>query len=279
MQEALQALRERMATFAKPEPMAEDEWQTFAENCVVALPAGGAGLRMQAASYASPEQKSALALPGGDTMLGRTIRMYQEAGLREFVALVYYQAQAIEALLGDGSTLGVTLRYSHDPGRAVGRGGAIRNALEQGLIPRTKSLIVHNPDDQIVNYPGSFPRDIVRAHLTGCRRRHIATAVVAEGTPYPYSGMRVQAGAVEEVEMYPLVPIPTHTGVTVFSPEAYPLFLRLFDLERKTDFEAVLFPALAKERRLYATAIPTECWIPVNDAKALQRLVEALQAH
>ena len=35
-------------TSASAESMTEKEWQDFADNCVVALPAGGSGERMQA---------------------------------------------------------------------------------------------------------------------------------------------------------------------------------------------------------------------------------------
>ena len=271
-------------TSASAESMTEKEWQDFADNCVVALPAGGSGERMQALTDQHRSHKSALVLPNGDTMIQRTVRMYCAAGLREFVALVSYQAESVMKLLGDGSDLGATIRYSHDPDVPVGRGGAIRNALENGSIPDTKNLIVHNPDDQIVNYPlaglgwdpASFPRDVVQAHLTGLRKGHIATAVVVEGMPYTYTGMKINDGVVEEIEMYPHVHIPAHIGVTAFSPEVYPYFLRLFDLKVPTDFESVLLPILCEERRLYAVAIPNECWIPVNDPKDLRELVQAL---
>ena len=105
----------------------------------------------------------------------------------------------------------------------------------------------------------------------------LATAVVVDGTPYTYTGMKIDRGIVEQIEMYPYIPIPTHVGVTVFSPGAYDYFLKLFDLTKKVDFESVLFPFLAKERRLYSFMIPGRCWLSVNDPKALAKLVELVQ--
>ena len=105
----------------------------------------------------------------------------------------------------------------------------------------------------------------------------LATAVVVDGTPYTYTGMQIENGAVAEIEMYPYIPIPTHVGVTVFSPNIYNYFEKLFDLTAKRDFESVLFPILAKERQLYSFTIPGRCWLSVNDPKALAQLIEFIK--
>ena len=249
----------------------------FAAGCVVALPVGGEGSRLRSITDSLGIQKNALRLPNGETLIERTIRMYRDAGFREFVALVFHRAGSIVDLLGDGRRLGVQVVYSLDPENPVGRGGAIRNALENGSIPRTKSLIVHNPDDVIARYSGSFPQDVVAAHLGGTRAGALATAVVVEGARVAYTGMRLNDGKVEEVVPYPFVPIPAHIGVTLFSPEVYGLFERLFDLTKKTDFEAVLFPLLAGEGRLYSAMIPTEAWFQVNDPKSLDTLMDVVR--
>jgi NDP-sugar pyrophosphorylase family protein len=253
------------------------ELQQFASNCVVALAVGGEGSRLKAVTDSQQVHKTALRLPNGETMTERTIRIYREAGFHNFVALVFHHAQSVIDTLGDGSHLGVRITYSHDPEHPVGRGGAIRNALDNGSIPRHKSLIVHNPDDQIIRYEGSFPRDIVAGHLAGVRKEMLATAIVVDGTPYTYTGMKIAGGVVEQIEMYPYIPIPTHVGVTVFSPDIYDYFTRLFDLTKKVDFESLLFPLLAQERKLYSFMIPGRCWLSVNDPKALKQLTELVQ--
>lgn len=253
------------------------ELQQFASNCVVALAVGGEGSRLRAVTDSQQVHKTALRLPNGETMTERTIRIYREAGFYDFVALVFHHAQSVMDALGDGSRLDVRITYSHDPERPVGRGGAIRNALDNGSIPRNKSLIVHNPDDQIVRYEGSFPHDIVAGHLAGVHSGMLATAIVVDGTPYTYTGMKIAEGVVEQIEMYPYIPIPTHVGVTVFSPDVYDYFTKLFDLTKKVDFESVLFPLLARERRLYSFMIPGRSWLSVNDPKALKQLTEVVQ--
>ena len=56
----------------------------------------------------------------------------------------------------------------------------------------------------------------------------------------------------------------------------YARFRELFDLSKKSDFEAVLFPLLAKENELWATAISKDNWLAVNDMKAYKQLLNRL---
>ncbi len=277
LERALDDLRAAICDTSETVHVAAPDLQRFAANCVVALPVGGQGSRLQAITERFGVQKNALRLPDGDTMLARTIRMYRDAGFREFVALVYHLADSVVQALGDGASLGVRLSYSHDPAIPVGRGGAIRNALDNGAIPSDRYLIVHNPDDVIARYPGSFPADIVAAHLAGEQRGMVATAVMVDGARVPYTGMRISGGVVEEVSPYPFVPVPAHTGVTLFSPAVYAYFRALFDLTRKVDFEGVLFPQLSAERKLFAFVIPSQYWLQVNDPKSLDKLAELIR--
>ena len=277
MESALESLKRAVCVPGERVSIDPAALQRFADDCVVALPVGGEGSRLRSVTDSLGIQKNALRLPNGETLIERTIRMYRDAGFREFVALVFHSKSSIIDVLEDGSRLGVRVRYSEDPEQPVGRGGAIRHALDTGTIPRTKHLIVHNPDDAIARYEGSFPADVAAAHVAGGRQGTIATAIMVAGARMPYTGMRLNNGIVEEVTAYPFVPIPAHIGVTVFSPPVFALFDELFPLARRTDFEGVLFPRLAREGKLYSAIIPTETWFQVNDPKSLERLMAVVR--
>ena len=277
MEAALDQLKQAVCDAGERRSISDADLHDFAANCIVALPVGGEGSRLRSLTDQLGVQKSALRLPNGVSLIEHTILMYREAGFRKFVALVFHRAHSIVDILGDGSSLGVQIAYSQDPEMPVGRGGAIRHALENGSIDHGKSLIVHNPDDVIAQYEGSFPRDAVAAHLAGLEVGTLATAIMVEGVRAPYTGMRLQQGMVVETRAYPFVPIPAHIGVTVFSPTVYPLFENLFDLTKKSDFEGVLFPLLASRNQLYATLIPTESCYQVNDPKSLDNLVHSFR--
>jgi len=247
------------------------------DSYTVALMSGGESSRFREVQESQGVHKNSFSLPNDDTMIEMTIRMYRDSGFKNFIALVYHEAQTIIEVLGNGSKLGVSVKYSFDPTQLVRKGGAVRNALENGSIPQDKYLIVHNPDNLILDYPGNFPNYIVAKHAEGEIRGCISTVVVVTETPYPYTGMKIEEGLVTEIEMYPPVKIPTHVGVTVFSPEIYPIFKQVFDLSQKTDFEKVLFPQLAKQKKLYSAPIPSNSWLAVNNLKAYNQLVHYLE--
>lgn len=259
-----------------PEVTSQDMTE-FTRNTIVVLTAGGEGSRLRALTEQDKTHKVALRLPTGDTMIERTIKMYCESGFSKFVILVYHLASSIQDILKDGDHLGVSIKYSEDPGKPVGRGGAIRNAIENGSILGNESFIVHNPDDQLINYQGSFVHDIVGAHIQGLGKGMVGTAILTDATSYPFTGMMVNKGVIESIEMYPLVPIPTHIGVTVFGTDAHQYFIKYFDYSQKADFESVLFPVLSEERKLFSFVIPHGNWVSVNDPKGYQALVKALE--
>lgn len=203
--------------------------------------------------------------------------MYAAAGVKRFAVLVGHRAGSVRSALGDGRARGLSIRYAVDPPKPVGKGGAIRLALESDVIPAGAPFIVHNPDDQIVRIHRRFPALIWNRHRALARRGAIATAVCVPSTAYPYSAFTAgRGGLARGAVMYPEVRMPTHIGVTVFSAEAAAAFRRLIPLDRKTDFESVVLPRLAPKRKLGLAFIPSDAWIPVNDLKGWKALLKAV---
>ncbi|MDL2363308.1 MAG: sugar phosphate nucleotidyltransferase [Patescibacteria group bacterium] len=276
LQDKLDQLADHIGSFKDTPKISDDEWLKFAENTTVALMAGGESSRFAAVLPGEKMQKNAHELPNGDTMIEMAIRQYRDAGIKKFVALVYHSAFAVEQRLGDGSSLGVSITYSQDPEPPAGKGGAIRHAIEQGFITESDNLIVCNPDDVIINFPGSYVRDFGEAHIDGTRQGMLATAVLAKGQPYAATGMMVQDNKVIDTTMYPLIPVPAHVGITFFAPEILPRFRELFDLTKKNDFENILFPLLAQEGKLWSVPLTEGTWIAVNDLKSYNQLIQLL---
>jgi NDP-sugar pyrophosphorylase family protein len=275
LQEELDALAQRISSFHEPKDVSPEAWQAFADKCVVALMSGGESSRFSPVLEGKAMHKNALELPNGDTMIEMAIRMYRDAGIKKFVALVYHNAHTVEDRLGDGSALGVSITYSHDPEHPVGKGGAVRNALDNGSIPEDHYLIVVNPDDVVLNFP-DFPQYIGRAHLEGEAQGMLATPVLTPGKACAYTGMMVVDNLVTDTSMYTFIPVPAHVGITIFSPAVYPRFRELFSLSEKNDFEQVLFPILAEEKKLWSAGMLKGDWIAVNDPKSYKQLLEAM---
>lgn len=276
MRKALNDLQKKVATFTPARQTFHAKCEQFPQNCWVVLTAGGEGSRFKKISGDNGVQKSAFILPNGETMIERTIKMYRDFGIKHFTILLYHHADSVTNLLGNGEKYGVSINYSLDPGKPVGRGGAIKNALLTKKIPEGKYLIIHNPDDQIAGDTQKILKQIVNDHLHFEERGGIATVIVVSGTPYSYSGMKVENDLVTDIEMYPYIPVPSHIGMTIFSPAITHYFYELFDLDKKADFESVLFPILKEEKKLFAARIPDESWIPVNDEKGFNALIKIL---
>src|SRR3989338_6989017 len=155
MQDALQNLKSQICNIHKDQKISNEEFKAFAKNTTVALMAGGESSRFRSVPGSENTNKNSYKLPNNDTMIEMTIRIYRDAGIKNFVALVYHKAETIIDLLGHGSSLGINITYSHDPEKPVGKGGAIYNALLNGSIPENHNLIVHNPDDVIIDYERS----------------------------------------------------------------------------------------------------------------------------
>jgi NDP-sugar pyrophosphorylase family protein len=248
-------------------------------DAVIALPAGGFGYRMRSTSEGpgAVTQKALLPLPNGETLIGRLVREYAAVGARRFVALVNHEGEAVEGYLSDGAPWGVEVRCSYDPSaEGSGRTGALVHALNSGVLEPNVTLVVHNADCQVMRYPGSFPRDLAAAHLWAVRERNAtATLAAVDGSPYAYTGMSIADGRVTGVEMYPFIPVPTHTGITVLTAEAL-AELRANAAGSKQNFERDMFPRWAAAGRLGAMVLGHDQWVAVDDRKAYRILSEAL---
>jgi NDP-sugar pyrophosphorylase family protein len=260
-------------------PTSEAAVDAALAQAVVVLPAGGFGYRMRSASETGGvTQKALLPLPNGETLIGRLVHQYAEAGCREFLALVNYEGQAVEAHLAAGAPWGVRIQCSYDPDPVgSGRTGAMVHAMTQGLLSEDRTVIVHNADCHLMRYPGSFPRDLVHAHLAALEERNaVATLAAVNGTAYPYTGMSIRNGMVSAVEMYPFIPVPTHTGITVLTPDALRA-LRENAPKSKQNFERDMFPRWSAAGRLAALVVSHENWIAVDDRKALRIFCRAVE--
>lgn len=278
MIKGFQEIQDEFRSYDRNVQCTNEELTNFQNNSAVVLTAGGLGQRTSEVKGMQEINKNAYELSNGKSIVEMSIELFRKSGYKNFVALVFHKAETIIEELGDGSRFGVNIKYSYDPEHPVGRGGAILNALVNGTIERTKNLIVYNPSDVILNYDGDFANNLVMAHISNVKKGVIATMVNTPGFEAPYTCMRLDNSLISDLEFHPMVPIPTHMGISILSPEVYPYLDKYIDLSKKCDFEKVIFPILAKEGKMGATEIPQECWFPVKDAKTLEKLEEALKA-
>ena len=273
MHEELQDLAKRFGHYG---PAASDIgdalWDQLSKKIQVVIPAGGESKRLRGVTQ-SGFNKISTPLPNGDTLIEYNIRMYRDAGLTDFVLLVGHAAQSVEQIVGNGSKLGVKVRYSHDPEKPVGTGGAVRHALDKGLLDASKYMIVHNGGDIFVGYPGNLPREHVSHHISFEKQGSVATILSAPMSLVQGSVLKVMDGFVKNISYKAYVPMPYHTAATVFSPTIFEYFERIFKPGEKMEFERALFPVLAAEGKLTAMKVDNQYFLPVKNEKQWQQLL------
>jgi NDP-sugar pyrophosphorylase family protein len=93
-------------------------------QCVIL--AGGRGTRLGELTEAVPK---ALVDVAGRPFLAYQLELLRAAGVREIVLCVGYLGSLVERAIGDGSKLGLSIRYAYDGDVPLGTAGAVRNAL------------------------------------------------------------------------------------------------------------------------------------------------------
>jgi NDP-sugar pyrophosphorylase family protein len=94
----------------------------------VAILAGGLATRLGAITATMPKSLVEVA---GRPFAEHQIALLERHGLTDIVFLVGHLGEMIRDVLGDGSRLGVRVRYVFDGPAALGTGGALRRALPQ----------------------------------------------------------------------------------------------------------------------------------------------------
>ena len=93
-------------------------------QCVIL--AGGRGTRLGRLTEDLPK---ALVDVAGRPFLEYQLELLRTGGVREIVLCVGYLGSVVERAIGNGSRLGLAIRYSHDGPEPLGTAGAVRNAL------------------------------------------------------------------------------------------------------------------------------------------------------
>jgi NDP-sugar pyrophosphorylase family protein len=100
------------------------------ESYPAVILAGGLGTRLRPITEKVPK---ALVEVAGRPFLEHQIELLKLNSISDIILCVGYLGETIEKRYGDGGMLGVRIRYSHDPAKLLGTGGAIKKALP--LLP------------------------------------------------------------------------------------------------------------------------------------------------
>src|SRR6185436_7766855 len=169
-------------------------------NAAVVM-AGGDGRRMRALSDEVPKP---LLRVGGKPLLEILIERLRSAGISQFFVTVRYKSEMIEAHFGDGSRLGVRIRYVRE-NEPLGTAGALAQLPE---APTAPFFLVNGDILTRCDFLGmlDFHRRC-RAELT--------VGAVPHTVEVPYGVLRVEGDQLAAIEEKPRLDFLVNAGVYV----------------------------------------------------------------
>ena len=194
--------------------------------------AGGEGRRLRPVTGETPKPLASLL---GRPMLEHILRLLKEHGITEVCCAVKYRAEDIMSRFGDGSALGMHIRYRVEH-EALGTAGGVKNCAD------------FTGDEDFLVLSGDAACDfdlsaLIRAHREGGAAATLALYRHSEPLPY---GLTVTDGGgyvrafIEKPGWERVVTDLVNTGIYVLSPRA----MAAVPEGRPFDFAKDLFPLL-----------------------------------
>ena len=243
-----------------------------AKQTQVVVMAGGEGKRMGFINVPKP-----LIELNGETLLARCIRYMARNGFEEFIVLTRFPdvVREAEKLKEEG----YNIRCSMDPPlKRVGKGKALKHALETGSVDPDRRVFIVFPDDLFLDE--SLPLRVLSSHLEAVNRLEVwGSVAVTAGLQLPYGYVEIDSlSLATSFKEKPILPIHASTGLYIFEPQALRLLQETVDMntDEAVEFENVLLPRLAEKAKLHAFIVPRDAWLPVNTLKELEEATKTL---
>jgi mannose-1-phosphate guanylyltransferase len=217
--------------------------------------AGGLGVRLRPLTYVVPKPM----LPLGDKpILERIIMDLRDQGVRDVVISCSYLARVIESYFGDGSWLGVNIKYVKSD-RPLGTAGQLRPV--KGLVDDT-FITVYGDVYAKIGY-----RDLVRYHRS---KRATATMVLRRlRQTIRFGVIEVDGqGRVLAWREKPEVEFNVNAGIYVFEPKIFDYILEGVD-----SMDRVFRDMIEKGERVYGYEFAGEVY-DIGDVASYEEAVK-----
>jgi len=209
------------------------------------LMAGGDGRRMRGVSEDVPKP---LLRVGGKPLLEILIERLRGAGVSQFFITVRYKSEMIEAHFGDGSRLGVRIRYVRED-QPLGTAGALARLPE----PLAEPFFLVNGD--ILTRCDFLA--MLEFHTRW--RADLTIGAVPHTVEVPYGVLRVEGEELAAIDEKPRLDFLINAGMYVMDPGVIPL------IPRERPFHATELIALLKRAGRTVVAFPVrEYWLDVG---------------
>ena len=245
------------------------------ENTQVSLLVGGKAKRMN-------NEIKCLKEINGIPLIERTLKQYADHGFKKFNILAGHGHEEVENYIMTRSKCAkqIDVKFSLDDQswKAGGKGKALKQALKNSTIDKSKRTIVVFPDDIFLD--DNLPLKLLSGHLDNVKSCLVTVATVP-GTDYPFGEVVLDSGGkVEKFVEKPFVSKHTSTGLYVIEPQVYSEIDKMIDLASDTsqEFEKIVLEKIAKEGKIANyTITPYDSWISVNTSKEFEMAKSRLE--
>lgn len=222
------------------------------------LMAGGEGSRLRPLTVGRPKPMVPIV---NKSVMAHSLALLKSHGINDVIVTLRYMASAIEDFFGDGSSLGMSLRYSVEDA-PLGTAGSVRNASEFF-------------DDTFLVISGDALTDINLTQAIDAHRRHgsLATLTLSRvENPLEY-GVVISEGDGRIVQFLEkpgwdeIISDTVNTGIYILEPDV----LKFIPPNTAYDFSTQLFPRLLKEELPIYGHVAEGYWCDVGNLDEYMR--------
>lgn len=217
--------------------------------------AGGAGTRMRPLTYVVPK---ALLPVGGKPLVERTIQYLKSYGIREFIICVAYLKKQIITTIGDGSSLGVKIKYAETES-PMGTAGQLKTA--EPLI-----------NDRFLAMNGDIVTSLNISNLISSHEKAGGIGTIAlkrfeVKIPYGYITLRKDS-MIQRFEEKPTLSFMANAGVYVFERK----LLKYIPQNTICSLETEVFPKLITKGEALNSFFENAYWADVGSMTDFERV-------
>jgi NDP-sugar pyrophosphorylase family protein len=213
--------------------------------------AGGEGTRLRPLTLSTPKP----VVPVVDRpFLRHQLDLLARAGIHEVVFSVAYRPERVSAVFGDGSALGMRIRYVVEE-TPLGTGGAVRNALD-------------HLDERTVVLNGDVLTDVDLSAVVARHERAAATAtILLTPVPNPAAYGLVETDGDGRVRRFLEKPRPEQITTNQINAGVYVLESRALEIMKpgvNISIERFFFPALLERGDVVLGPVHPGYWIDIG---------------
>ncbi|MCF8885618.1 MAG: nucleotidyltransferase family protein [Nitrososphaerota archaeon] len=227
--------------------------------------AGGEGTRFRPITYYIQKCMVPIGM-NQKPLLEYILLNFKKHGIRDVVIGVGYKAEQIINYFGDGSRIGLKIRYVHDDPNLRGTGGSLLNAYMKDLLGNSGDLLIHYGD--ILS--AMDLSDLIAKHR---RSSADVTIVLAPSYELPVGVAEVdEEGRVKAFREKPKINIYVSIGILIMKIQLIREFIKLAEKNQTLDIMSHFIPYLIESNRNVRAYIYDSFWYDVGSIEKYEKL-------